>query len=50
MTEEGGFALHPLATQDITEIWEDIAADNPLAGPACPRENPQRHSRLSSLT
>jgi plasmid stabilization system protein ParE len=25
------FALHPLAAQDITEIWEYIAADNLLA-------------------
>ena len=25
------FALHPLAAQDITEIWEYIAADNPAA-------------------
>ncbi len=26
-----GFALHPLAAQDITDIWEYIAEDNPLA-------------------
>lgn len=31
MTAEQHFALHPLAAQDITEIWEYIAADNPLA-------------------
>ena len=31
MTAEQGFALHPLAAQDITDIWEFIAADNPLA-------------------
>jgi plasmid stabilization system protein ParE len=31
MTAERGFALHPLAAQDITDIWEYIAADNPLA-------------------
>jgi plasmid stabilization system protein ParE len=31
MTAEQGFALHPLAAQDITNIWEHIAADNPLA-------------------
>jgi plasmid stabilization system protein ParE len=31
MTAERGFALHPLAAQDITEIWEYIAEDNPLA-------------------
>jgi plasmid stabilization system protein ParE len=31
MSVEQGFALHPLAAQDITEIWEYIAADNPLA-------------------
>jgi toxin ParE1/3/4 len=29
--EQDWFALHPLAAQDITEIWEYIAADNPLA-------------------
>jgi plasmid stabilization system protein ParE len=31
MTGEASFALHPLAAQDITEIWEYIAADNLLA-------------------
>jgi plasmid stabilization system protein ParE len=31
MSVEQGFALHPLATQDITDLWEFIAADNPLA-------------------
>jgi toxin ParE1/3/4 len=31
MTAELGFALHPLAAQDITDIWEYIAADNPAA-------------------
>jgi plasmid stabilization system protein ParE len=31
MTAEPGFALHPLAAQDIVDIWEYIAADNPLA-------------------
>ncbi len=31
MTAAQGFALHPLAAHDITEIWEYIAADNPLA-------------------
>ena len=29
MSAEQGFALHPLAAQDITEIWEYIAEDNP---------------------
>ena len=29
MNAEQGFALHPLAAQDITEIWEYIAQDNP---------------------
>jgi plasmid stabilization system protein ParE len=28
---EQGFVLHPLAAQDITEIWEYIAEDNPVA-------------------
>ena len=31
MTAEQGFRLHPLAAQDITEIWEYIAEDNPAA-------------------
>jgi plasmid stabilization system protein ParE len=31
MNAEQGFALHPLAAQDITEIWEYIAEDNPSA-------------------
>ena len=31
MSAEQGFVLHPLAAQDITDIWEYIAADNPLA-------------------
>ena len=31
MRVEQGFVLHPLAAQDIAEIWEYIAADNPLA-------------------
>jgi len=31
MTAEQGFQLHPGAAQDITEIWEFIAEDNPLA-------------------
>lgn len=31
MTATSGFDLHPEAAQDITEIWEDIASDNPAA-------------------
>ena len=31
MSGNPGFALHPLAAQDITEIWEYIAKDSPLA-------------------
>ena len=31
MSAKQDFALHPLATQDITDIWESIAEDNPLA-------------------
>jgi plasmid stabilization system protein ParE len=31
MSAEQGFALHPLAAQDITDIWGYIAEDNPLA-------------------
>src|SRR5271169_4010440 len=29
MTDSRGFVLHPGAAQDITEIWEYIAADSP---------------------
>ena len=31
MSGAQGFALHPLAAQDLTDIWEFIAPDNPLA-------------------
>ncbi len=31
MTAEPGFLLHPGAAQDILEIWEFIASDNPAA-------------------
>jgi plasmid stabilization system protein ParE len=31
VTTEHAFRLHPLAARDITEIWEHIAEDNPLA-------------------
>ncbi|HVA72634.1 MAG TPA: type II toxin-antitoxin system RelE/ParE family toxin [Candidatus Limnocylindrales bacterium] len=31
MTNDQGFELHPGAAQDVTEIWEFIAEDNPLA-------------------
>ena len=31
MAAEQGFTLHSLAAQDITEIWEYIAADSLLA-------------------
>ena len=31
MSAGQGFELHPLATRDITEIWEYIVADNLLA-------------------
>src|SRR5580658_466296 len=31
MSGDPGFALHPLAAQDITEIWEYIADDSPRA-------------------
>jgi antitoxin ParD1/3/4 len=31
MTVGRGFGLHPLAAQDIAEIWEYIADDSPLA-------------------
>ena len=31
MTADQGFELHPGAAVDITDIWEFIAKDNPLA-------------------
>jgi toxin ParE1/3/4 len=31
MSADRGFRLHPKAAQDITNIWEYIAGDNPLA-------------------
>jgi plasmid stabilization system protein ParE len=31
MSGDQGFELHPGAAQDIAEIWEFIAEDNPLA-------------------
>jgi plasmid stabilization system protein ParE len=31
MTKSQGFRLHPGAAQDITELWEFIAEDNPVA-------------------
>jgi hypothetical protein len=31
MTAEQGFELHPGAAVDITNIWEFVASDNPLA-------------------
>ncbi len=31
MSEDQGFVLHPQAAQDITDIWEFLAAANPLA-------------------
>jgi len=50
MTGEPGFALHPLAAQDITEIWEYIAADNPLAaGLNLPGPQPARPARKLSI-
>ena len=31
MSEGQGFVLHPLAAQDITDIWEFLAEENPQA-------------------
>ena len=31
MSEAQGFVLHPLAAQDITDIWEYLAEQNPPA-------------------
>ena len=46
MTTGQGFALHPLAAQYITEIWEYIAADNPLAAR---RDREEIYSALRDL-
>jgi plasmid stabilization system protein ParE len=46
MSEEPGYVLHPLAAQDITEIWEYIAADNPLAAR---RVREELHTRIRAL-
>jgi plasmid stabilization system protein ParE len=46
MTAGQGFDLHPLAAQDITEIWEYIAADNPLAAR---RVREEIHSTIRGL-
>jgi toxin ParE1/3/4 len=41
-----GFALHPLAAQDITEIWKYIAEDNPQAAR---RFRDEIHSAIRAL-
>ena len=46
MTAEPGFALHPLAAQDIAEIWEYIAEDNPVAAR---RVREEIHSAIRAL-
>ncbi len=48
MTAKQRFALHPLAAQDITEIWEYIAitADNPVAAR---RVREEIHSAIRAL-
>lgn len=46
MNAEQGFALHPLAADDITEIWEYITADNPLAAR---RVREELHSAICAL-
>jgi plasmid stabilization system protein ParE len=46
MNAEQGFALHPLAAQDITEIWEYIAADSPLTAR---RVREEIHSAIRAL-
>jgi len=46
MTGEQGFRLHPLAARDITEIWEYIAEDSPLAAR---RVREEIHSRIRAV-
>jgi plasmid stabilization system protein ParE len=46
MTAERGFALHPLAAQDITEIWDYMAENNPLAAR---RVREEIHSAIRAL-
>ncbi len=42
MTAEQGFRLHPLAANDITEIWEYVAEHNPPAARRVREEIPGR--------
>lgn len=49
MTATGGFDLHPEAAQDITEIWEHIAAENPSAASRVRQEILQAIRDLVSL-
>ena len=46
MSAEQSFALHPLAAEDITEIWEYIAVDSPLAAR---RVREEIHAAIHSL-
>jgi plasmid stabilization system protein ParE len=46
MNGEEGFALHPLTAQDILEIWQYIADDNPLAAR---RVREEIHNRIREL-
>ena len=46
MNAEQGFVLHPLAAQDIAEIWEYIAEDSPLAAR---RVREEIHSAIRAL-
>jgi len=46
MTEGPSFALHPGAADDITEIWEYIAADSPFAAS---RFREEIYTRIRSL-
>jgi toxin ParE1/3/4 len=49
MNGDQGFRLHPGAAQDITEIWEYIAADNPLAAQRVLAEILDAFRRLASF-
>ena len=46
MIPELGYSLHPLAAEDITEIWEHIAADNVAAAR---RVREEIHSGIRAL-
>jgi plasmid stabilization system protein ParE len=50
MNTEQGFTLHPGAAQDITDIWEFILEDNPLAARRVREDIPGRRSQAGTVS